>query len=203
MALAFLIGVRGVVPDFEVDTNVLTFSAPPALADATEVGLLRTAFERRPDLVAAGYQKASAQAAIDSRGDRSSRTSRSRLNYSQIGTGGAAISPPTIVFGVSAPLPIFYQMQGEVRKAEAAYDTNSLGQAKTTAQVVSDVRAASLRTRPRAQLVQRMETGGLLKSARTARDITRLQFEKGAAASRISSTRSERTSRRTSNTSRT
>jgi outer membrane protein, heavy metal efflux system len=31
------------------------------------------------------------------------------------------------------------------------------------------------------QLVQRMETGGLLQSARTARDITRIQFEKGAA----------------------
>ena len=31
------------------------------------------------------------------------------------------------------------------------------------------------------KLVQRMESGGLLQSARTARDITRLQFEKGAA----------------------
>jgi len=31
------------------------------------------------------------------------------------------------------------------------------------------------------KLVQRMEAGGLLASAKTARDITRLQYEKGAA----------------------
>ena len=31
------------------------------------------------------------------------------------------------------------------------------------------------------QLVQRMEGGGLLQNAKTARDITRLQYEKGAA----------------------
>ena len=46
-----------------------------------------------------------------------------------------------------------------------------------------------------------MEAGGLLGSAKTARDITRLQYEKGGAkASRIFSMRSARTSRRTSST---
>ena len=78
-------------------------------------------------------------------------------------------------------MPLFYQLQGEVRKAEAQYDTNALAQAKTTTQVVSDVSLAFAAYRAAAQLVQRMEGGGLLKSARTARDITRLQFEKGAA----------------------
>jgi cobalt-zinc-cadmium efflux system outer membrane protein len=86
-----------------------------------------------------------------------------------------------LVFGVSTPLPVFYQMQGEVRKAEAAYDTNSLAQAKTTAQVVTDVASAWSAYATAKQRVQRMESGGLLKSAKTARDITRLQFEKGAA----------------------
>ena len=181
VGLAFLIGVRGVVPDFEVDTSVLTFSAPPALADATEVGLMRMAFERRPDLVAAGYQKASSLASIDLARRQKFPDVALSVNYSQVGTGGASISPPMVVFGVSAPIPIFYQMQGEVRKAEAAFDTNALGQAKTTAQVVSDVSSAYASYASARQLVQRMETGGLLKSARTARDITHLQFEKGAA----------------------
>ena len=63
---------------------------------------------------------------------------------------GGAISPPTLVFGVSAPLPVFYQMQGEIRKAEAAYDTNALSQAKATAQVVSDVSSGVRRLRDRA-----------------------------------------------------
>lgn len=185
VALAFLVGVRGLVPEFEVDTKVLTYAMPTPLAGATEEGLMRTAFDRRPDLIAAGYQKASAEASIDlARRQRFPDITLS-LNYSQIGTGassnGGAISPPTLVFGVAAPLPVFYQMQGEVRRAEAAYDTNALGEAKATAQVVNDVATAYAAFVAARQLVQRMESGGLLKSARTARDITRLQFEKGAA----------------------
>ena len=185
VALAFLIGVRGLVPDFDVDDKVLTFAAPPALADATEDGLLRAAIDRRPDLIATGYQKASAEASIElARRQRLPDISLS-VNYSQTGTGGnstsGAISPPTLMFGVSAPIPIFYQMQGELRRAEAAYDSNALGQAKATAQVVSDVATAYAAYVASSRLVQRMESGGLLKSAKTARDITRLQFEKGAA----------------------
>jgi cobalt-zinc-cadmium efflux system outer membrane protein len=185
LALAFLVGVRGVVSDFDVDTKVLTFAAPPALASATEDGLLRTAIDHRPDLGAAGYQRASAAASIElARRQRVPDIALS-LTYSQLGTGGnqteGALSPPQLTVGISAPLPVFYQMQGEVRKAEAEYDTNSLGQAKTTVQVVNDVSVAFAAYRASAQLVQRMEGGGLLKSAKTARDITRLQFEKGAA----------------------
>jgi cobalt-zinc-cadmium efflux system outer membrane protein len=185
IALAFLLGVRGIVPNFEVDTGVLTFGVPNALAGANEESLLRMAFDRRPDLVAAGYQKASSQASIELAKRQKLPDIALSVNYSQTGTGataiGGAISPPTIVFGVSAPLPVFYQMQGELRKAEAAYDANALSQAKATAQVVSDVSSAFSSYGVARQLVQRMETGGLLQSAKTARDITRLQFEKGAA----------------------
>ncbi len=181
LELAFLMGVRGVVPDYEIDTKVLTFASPPALAAATEDGLLRTAIERRPDLVAIGYQKASAAASIELARRQKVPDIALSVNYSQLGTGSSAVSPPTLTVGLSAPLPVFYQMQGEIRKAEAAYDTNALGQAKTTAQVVADVSLAYAAYRATAQLVQRMENGGLLKSAKTARDITRLQFEKGAA----------------------
>ncbi len=185
LGLAFLVGVRGIVPDFEVDTKVLTFSSPPTLTTATEDSLLRAAFERRPDLVAAGYQRASSAASIELARRQKVPDIALSVNYSQLGTGGSsamgALSPPMVTFGISAPLPVFYQMQGEVRKAEADYDTNSLGEAKTTAQVVSDVSLAYSAYQATRQLVQRMESGGLLKSAKTARDITRLQFEKGAA----------------------
>jgi cobalt-zinc-cadmium efflux system outer membrane protein len=185
VALAFLIGVRGQVPEFGVDTKVLDFAQPAPLVDSTEEGLVRTAFERRPDVVAAGYQKASAEAQI-------ALTKRQRfpdvtlgINYSQIGTGatqnGGAVSPPTITFGISAPLPLFYQLQGELRQAEAQYDTNALQQAKTVAQVINDVATGFAGYETSRRLVQRMESGGLLQAAKTARDITRLQYEKGAA----------------------
>jgi cobalt-zinc-cadmium efflux system outer membrane protein len=185
VALAFLMGVRGVVPDFDVDMGVLTFSVPPSLGGASEESLLRTALDHRPDLVAAGYQKASAQASIELARRQKLPDIALSVNYSQTGTGatagGGAISPPTIVFGLSAPLPVFYQQQGEIRKAEAAYDTNALTQAKATAQVVSDVSTGYAGYAAARLQVQRMESGGLLQSARTARDITRLQFDKGAA----------------------
>jgi outer membrane protein, heavy metal efflux system len=185
VALAFLIGVRGEVPDFDVDTKVLNFNEPPDLAATSEERLLRSAFDHRPDLLAFGYQRASAEAQV-------ALTKRQRfpdvtlaVNYSQLGTGatqtGGALSPPTITFGISAPLPVFYQLEGELRQAQAQYDTNSLQQAKATAQVVNDVAAGYSGYLVSRKLVQRMESGGLLQSARTARDITRLQFEKGAA----------------------
>jgi outer membrane protein, heavy metal efflux system len=179
--LAFLIGVRGQVADFEVDTKVLTFAQPQWLADATEASLMRTAFERRPDLAAFGYQKASAEEQIVLSKRQRFPDITLGVNYSQLGTGQNALSPPEISVGVSLPIPILYQMQGEVRQAEALYDTNSLQQAKATAQIVNDVATGYSGYATAQKLVQRMEAGGLLKSAKTARDITRLQYEKGAA----------------------
>ncbi len=185
VALAFLIGVRGEVSDFDVDVKVLDFFQPAPLTDATEEGLLRVAFDHRPDLIAAAYQRASAQAQVALTKREEFPDLSFAINYSQLGTGatenGGALSPPTITFGISAPLPIFYQLQGERRQAQAQYDTNSLTQAKATAEVVSDVASAYSVYVTSRRLVQRMELGGLLSSAKTARDITRLQYEKGAA----------------------
>jgi cobalt-zinc-cadmium efflux system outer membrane protein len=181
VALAFLIGVRGQVTDFDVDAKVLNFAEVASLSTTTEENLLRTAFEHRPDLAAFGYQRASASAQI-------SLSKRERfpdvavgVNYSQLGTGQNALSPPLITVGVSLPLPLFYQMQGEVRQAEAQYDATSLEQAKATTLVVSDVSNGFAAYDTSRKLVQRMLAGGLLDSARIARDITRLQYEKGAA----------------------
>jgi cobalt-zinc-cadmium efflux system outer membrane protein len=181
VSLAFLIGVRGQVPDFDVDTKVLTFAQPQWLADATETSLMRAAFERRPDLAAFGYQKASAEEQIALSKRQRFPDITLGVNYSQLGTGQNALSPPQISVGVSLPIPILYQMQGEVRQAEALYDTSSLQQAKATAQIVNDVATGYSGYATAQKLVQRMEAGGLLKSAKTARDITRLQYEKGAA----------------------
>jgi cobalt-zinc-cadmium efflux system outer membrane protein len=185
VALAFLIGVRGLVPDFEVDTKTLSYALPPALDRVAEGALLRAAFDHRPDLVALGYQRASAEAQIAlSKRQRFPDIALS-MNYGWGGYGGLStngpLQTPTITFGLSAPLPLFYQLQGEIKQAEAQYDSSSLQQAKTTAQVVNDVSTGFAGFVGAQKLVLRMESGGLLKSAKTARDITRLQYEKGAA----------------------
>jgi cobalt-zinc-cadmium efflux system outer membrane protein len=192
VALAFLLGVRGEVPEFEVDTKVLDYSLPSALRDATEIGLLRTAFTHRPDLIAAGYSKYSAEAALALVKRQKFPDITLSLNYAQGSYGGtgtnAPLQTPLFTFGISAPLPVLYQLQGEQKEAEAQVDTNMLQHAQTTKQVVSDVDTAYAAFVGAQKLVIRMEKGEpdikvrpILESAKVALDITRLQYEKGAA----------------------
>jgi outer membrane protein, heavy metal efflux system len=204
VALAFLLGVRGEVPDFEVDVHALDYSVPPALANVTEVGLLRTAFTHRPDLIAAGYNVYSAESALALVKRQKFPDIALSLGYASGGLGSAQYggsgtnapsAEPTFLFGISAPLPLFYQMQGETRQAEAALDTNNLQHAMTTKQVVSDVDNAYAAFVGTQRLVNRMEKGepafgakpeqtqvrSILESAKVALDITRLQWERGAA----------------------
>jgi len=192
VALAFLLGVRGEVPEFDVDTTVLDYAVPSALASATEVGLLRTAFTHRPDLISAGYSMYSAEAALALVKRQKFPDITMSLNYGQGGFGGtgtnAALQTPMFTFGLSAPIPVFYQLQGETRQAEAQLDTNTLQHALLTKQVVSDVDTAYAAYVGARNLVLRMEKGepevnvrSILQSAKAALDITRIQYEKGAA----------------------
>lgn len=197
VGLAYLLGVRGEVPDFDVDTHVLDYRVPSGLADATEVGLLRAAFSHRPDLVAAGYNLYSAEAQLSLIKRQRFPDVAVSLGYTGGGLGSAQYggsgtnapsAEPTFIFGVSGTLPIFYQLQGETRQAEAAVDTNALQQAVTTKQVVTDVDTAYVAFVTTQKLVNRMERGEpegkvrpILQSAKVALDITRLQWERGAA----------------------
>jgi outer membrane protein, heavy metal efflux system len=178
VALGFLLGVRGPVRDFSVDEKVLDFAVPPQLESAEEDRLLRLAFDHRPDLAAQGYQRASAEAAIALARRQRFPDITVSAQYTQIGTSASAIQPPTISFGLSAPIPVFYQQQGEIRKAEANYDTQALQHAKTTAQVVSDVATAMSGYVAARALVERMEKA-LLPSAERAYRTVRTQIDGG------------------------
>lgn len=190
VALAFLLGVRGAVPDFEIDAKMLDYSVPSGLREASEVDLLRQAFDHRPDLIGAGYLMQQAQAQL-----RLVRRQRFpdialSVNYAFGGYGGFSTNgppgPQVLSFGLSLPIPVFYNLAGEIKQAEAAFDTNSLQRAKTTAQVVNDVATGFAAYNTTRALVERMEGprregGGLLQSARGAFEIVALQYDKGAA----------------------
>lgn len=188
--LAFLLGVRGVVPNFEVDTKVLAYAEPPALADVSAARLLRTAFDHRPDLMGLAYQRQQAQAQIELVERQKVPDITLGLNYAWGGFGGVStngpIQGPMLSFGLSAPLPVFYQLDGERRQAQAQYDTSALQQAKATAQVVNDVSTGYAAFVVAKKIVQRMEGprrdgGGLLESSKGAFDMVAAQYEKGAA----------------------
>jgi cobalt-zinc-cadmium efflux system outer membrane protein len=190
VALAFLLGVRGEVPDFDVDTKILDYSVPSGLRDATAVGLLRTAFERRPDLVGIGYLRQQAEAQIELVKRQRFPDITVGANYQWGGFGGLStngpVGPQILTFSLSAPIPVFYNLEGERRQAEAQHDTNQLQHAKVTAQVVSDVSTGFAAFVTAKRLVERMEGprrdgGGLLQSARGAFEIVATQYEKGGA----------------------
>ena len=108
--------------------------------------------------LALGYQRASAEAAI---------ALAKRQRFPDITLSGAVHAdrhrpdrhPAADASSSASPrrIPIFYQQQGEIRKAEADYDTQSLQQAKATAQVVSDVSTAMAGFEASRTLVERME----------------------------------------------
>ena len=178
-ALAFLLGGRDGHADFDIDPQLPPARSGP-LASANVDSLLAEARAKRPDLAAADAQLRSSDAAL-------SLARRQRVpdvalvaNYQQEGHGQEAIQPPTATFGVSLPLPLFDQNQGEIAKADAAVRSATLQRAKLDAQVASDVASALAAYQSAAARVQRMESG-LLDRSRRARDLVEYQYKRGAA----------------------
>jgi cobalt-zinc-cadmium efflux system outer membrane protein len=178
VGLAFLLGVRRLCPDFEVDREALKFRVPGALDGASPAALLQRAVAQRPDVAALGYQRLRADAGYElaQRGQVPAVTLG--VEYSSWGTGQAAVTPPNLMGQVQATLPVFYQQQGELRRARADRDTQALQHAKALALVASDVETAFAAYKAYRELIERME-GGLLARAKTARDIVETQYRAG------------------------
>jgi cobalt-zinc-cadmium efflux system outer membrane protein len=180
VGLAFLLGVRNTAPDFEVEKTLLTFRVPAALQSANERSLFELALNNRPDLKAQGYQRLRAEEALALAKRTQIPDISLNVNYSQAGMGQNAASPAAILFGASMNLPVFYQQQGEVRRARADLDTQALQYAKNLAQVANDLANAWAAFKANKELVERMETT-LLGRAKTARDILEKQYRAGNA----------------------
>jgi cobalt-zinc-cadmium efflux system outer membrane protein len=184
LGLAFLLGVRGAVPSFEVDADLPRYAVPPPLAGATRDTLLDEAIQRRPDLRAQRLQLERAQSSVALARRLRFPDIALDINYQQAGSGGigtnAPLTPPTLTFGLTAPVPLLYQQQGEIRKAEADALAQDAQRAKLEAEVANDVGAAYSGYASSRELVQRME-GRLLDRAKRARDLAHVQYEKGAA----------------------
>lgn len=187
-ALAFLLGVRGEVPEFDVDTKTLDYAPPSRLPGVSPFTLVHSAFDKRPDLLASAYTRASADWQLQLVRRQKFPDISLGLTYQWGGAAGwsvdLAIIGPMLTLSLSAPLPVFYQLQGEELQAEAQRDTAMLQQAKTTAQVANDVATGYAALDAAMKLVERMEgprraDGGLLESAKGAFEIAAAQYDKG------------------------
>jgi cobalt-zinc-cadmium efflux system outer membrane protein len=179
-SLVFLLGTRGPGTDFEVEADILRRRAPATVASLTREDLLRSALEFRPDLRAAMMREQQAQAAIAANKRERFPDIAILVDYTQQGTGQLALQPPTLSFGVSLPVPVFYQLQGEVARAEADRRAQSLLLSKTRAQVVADIETALASFVGASRRIERMESK-LLERAARARDLVLVQYQKGAA----------------------
>jgi cobalt-zinc-cadmium efflux system outer membrane protein len=177
LQLAFLLGVRGAAPEFEVDASALDYKVPADLTAPDEIALLRVAFAHRPDLISLGYSKQSAEAQIELVRRQRFPDVTLGATYAWGGFGGFSTNGPiqgqTLSLQLSVPLPVFYHLEGEARQAKAQYDTSALQEAKATAQVAEDIQSALATLAAAKKLVERMEGprregGGLLESARGA-----------------------------------
>jgi cobalt-zinc-cadmium efflux system outer membrane protein len=184
LGLAFLLGARGKLPTFEVEPDLPKYAVPAPLIAASSASLLRLALEHRPDLEGQRKQVERAEGSIALARRQRVPDIALDVNYQQIGYGGigtnAPLTPPTLTVGVSAPLPVFYHMQGEIRKAEADFKSADVERAKIEAQITNDVGSAFSTFATSRELVERMESR-LLERAKRARDLVEIQYLRGAA----------------------
>ena len=180
--LAFLLGQRHAFNDFTIDASQLHSATPATLSDATVATLVDRAMTTRPDLRAQENQRARAAQAVALAKRQRFPDFGVNVQYSEQGSFSAnnAISPPTLELSLTGSLPVFYQQQGEIKKAEADARTQDAQAAKLRAQVVADVENAFAGYQTAQRQVQRME-GRLLDRAQRARDLVQLQYQKGAA----------------------
>jgi cobalt-zinc-cadmium efflux system outer membrane protein len=178
--LAFLLGVRGRMPDFEVDADLPRYRVPAELGRATVESLLDLARKQRPDLAAAHLQHDRAGTAVQSAKRLRFPDVALSIDLSGQGAGSDVSSPPTVSLGLTLTPPLFYRFQGEVQKAQADLRIQDTLLAKTEAQIVNDVTVALTQFKSTQRRVERAENG-LLDRARRTRDLVQVQYEKGAA----------------------
>lgn len=180
VAVAFLLGFRTLVPDYEIDLKELDFAVPGKLATATRESLLDTALKQRPDLAAFNQQIERANAALHLARRNLFPDIGLGVTYSANGTGDTNISPPNGSINLTFTPPLFYFQSGEIRKAEADLITQQILRQKAEAQTVAEVETAFGQLVATRRLVERMEKS-LLERAQKARDLIQFQYEHGAA----------------------
>jgi len=180
-ALARLLGFREDAATFEVDPGPSAVAiVPPGLAGATLASLTDEARARRPDLAAARAQleQARTQASLQRR--LVIPTFQIQAQYAQQGATGAWFTPPTASVGLSVPIPILYQRQGEIGQADAAILAAEAMVRKAESQVLADVSTAFATLQTTRKSAERSH-GRLVPHALDARNLVEDQYAKGAA----------------------
>jgi cobalt-zinc-cadmium efflux system outer membrane protein len=181
IALARVLGARGAPADFEVEAPELSSALmPPRLSGATQASLTAEALARRPDVVAGRAQVEQARLAASLARRQVIPTVSLQASYEQQGSPGRYFTPPTAILGLSVPLPVAYQQQGQIGLADAATLLAEIAASRLEAQVTGEVAAAWSDMTSARSVAQRAEQR-LLQRSRSARGLVTGQYAKGAA----------------------
>ncbi len=142
--LAFLLGRRQTFANFQIDADQLKFAVPAALDSTNSQQLVDRAFETRPDLRAQENQRIRSQRSVSLAHRQRFPDLGVGVEYQQQGspTDNQSVSPPTLQVSLTGIIPLFYQQQGEIKKAEADARVQDAQEAKLRAQIVADVENA-------------------------------------------------------------
>ena len=178
-SLMFLLGVRGSVPDVTL-TSGIGYAELPRLTSATVASLDGVALENRTDVKIAVNNLEQAEVVVR-------QTKRARLpdialtlGYSEQCNNTSCNSQPAFNAGLQGNVPVFYQQQGEIKRAQSNVLAAERNVDKVKAQVLSDVTQAFASYRAVRSQVERME-GKLLAQAKVSRDLAQVMYQKGAA----------------------
>jgi cobalt-zinc-cadmium efflux system outer membrane protein len=180
-SLARLLGFRADAATFAVDPGPASIAVvPPRLSGATVASLTADARAARPDLAAARalLEQARLQASLQRR--LVIPAVQLQAQYAQQGSAGAWFTPPTASVGLTIPLPVLYQRQGEIGQADAAVLGAEAMVNKVESQVLADVATAFANLQAYRKNAERSRER-VLPRARSARDQVAEQYAKGTA----------------------
>lgn len=178
-ALRFLLGAGGTQAPLTLTTG-LGYAALPPLDHATEASLVSGALAARSDVKRAQAKWEQTRIAVEqAKRARIPEISLS-LGYSEQCSAASCSSEPAFTLGLQGDLPIFYQQQGEVGRAQGDALAAARTVEKVQAQAALEVAQAWAAYTAAKRQVERME-GGLFAQARRSRDLAELMYRKGAA----------------------
>lgn len=178
-SLLFLLGVRAGALDVALTTPI-DYAPLGKLKEATLPWLVGQARANRADAKIAAANLEQTQVLV-----RQARRARVpdialSLGYAEQCGSGSCSSQPAFSAGLQSNVPLFYQQQGEIQRAESNVRAAQRSLDKVDAQVLLDVTQAFAAYTAAKSQVERME-GKLLQQARVSRDLAQHLYQRGAA----------------------
>ncbi len=178
-ALAFLLDDREPTTSYTLDEDALKLAVPRRLTNVDVAALTRSAIDRRPDLRASSALVEQLQGAVSLAKYQLIPDVQLYALYVEQGVAQNTATPPMVTFGIQTTLPIFYQQQGEIRRAEANLDNQLALRDRATAQVIQDVRVACSTFLAARRIAETMEAE-IFPRAKRGREIAAIRFQEGS-----------------------